>query len=144
VQRGTDPVPHPHEAGRLSMTATTNQACGWCRDPYCAGDHSADGAADYDATTPEAQGKDGTEGKTEKGVVFKHHAGTDTATARGATRKNGGAAILKARGWYWLNSVQAYVIKDQYVAPGTAAQEVREAAEVLRASGLTVEADDVR
>jgi hypothetical protein len=36
------------------------------------------------------------------------------------------------------------VIKDQYVAPGTAAQEVREAAEVLRASGLTVEADDVR
>src|ERR1039458_9890845 len=88
--------------------------------------------------------EDGSEGKTEKGVVFKHHAGTDTATARGATRKNGGAAILKARGWYWLNSVQAYVIKDQYVAPGTAAQEVREAAEVLRASGLTVERKSTR
>jgi hypothetical protein len=81
--------------------------------------------------------------QTEKGVIFKHHAGTDTATARGATRKNGGAAILKARGWYWLNPVQAYVIKDQYVAPGTAAQEVREAAEVLRTFGLTVEATDV-
>ena len=61
-------------------------------------------------------------------VTFTHHAGSDTATARGATRKNGGAAILKARGWYWLNSVQVYVIKDKYVAPRTAAQEVREAA----------------
>ena len=114
------------------MTETAAPSCGWCRDPYCAGDHSADGAADYAAGASEATAP--------PGVVFKHHAGTDTATARGATRKNGGAAILKARGWYWLNSVQAYVIKDKYVAPGTAAQEVREVAEVLRASGLTVEA----
>ena len=109
-------------------------------DGPCAGMINADAMA---GAIIEALDEAGTEGKMEKGVVFKHHAGTDTATARGATRKNGGAAILKARGWYWLNSVQAYVIKDTYVTPRTAAQEVHEAAEVLRASGLTVEAGNV-
>jgi hypothetical protein len=73
---------------------------------------------------------------TTQSVVFTQHPGSDTATARGATRKNGGAAILKARGWYWLGSAQAYVIKDKYVEPRTAAEEVGEAAEALRAIGL--------
>src|ERR1039458_7794741 len=109
-------------------------------DGPCAGMINADSMADAIIEALRGAGAEGKMGV----VVFKHHAGTDTATARGATRKNGGAAILKARGWYWLNSVQAYVIKDQYVAPGTAAQEVREAAEVLRASGLTVERKSTR
>jgi hypothetical protein len=136
-----DTAPRPHVFTREELAdALTRLDVRVLTDGPCAGMINADAMA---GAIIEALDEAGTEGKMEKGVVFKHHAGTDTATARGATRKNGGAAILKARGWYWLNSVQAYVIKDTYVTPRTAAQEVHEAAEVLRASGLTVEAGNV-
>ena len=131
-----DTAPRPHVFTREELAdALTRLDVRVLTDGPCAGMINADAMA---GAIIEALDEAGTEGKMEKGVVFKHHAGTDTATARGATRKNGGAAILKARGWYWLNSVQAYVIKDTYVTPRTAAQEVHEATEALRVAGLTV------
>lgn len=53
-------------------------------------------------------------------------------SARGATRKNGSAQILKKHNWYWLSPIRAYATKD---GPDAVAKTVQ----ALRDAGLAVE-----